>query len=84
VLLSSSSDVDDLVPTLVAFQIEWNKIRARARAARFDAGGRTSHAAHAVGDRRGAAGPFGHTQILTDRSLIIYRNVSRPAREMKA
>ena len=32
-LLSSSSDVDDLVPTLVAFQIEWNKIRARARAA---------------------------------------------------
>jgi hypothetical protein len=32
VLLSSSSDVDDLVPTLVAFQIEWNKIRARARA----------------------------------------------------
>ena len=33
VLLSSSSDVDDLVPTLVAFQIEWNKIRIRARAA---------------------------------------------------
>jgi hypothetical protein len=33
VLLASSSDVDDLVPTLVAFQIEWNKIRARTRAA---------------------------------------------------
>jgi hypothetical protein len=32
VLLASSSDVDDLVPTLVAFQIEWNKIRVRQRA----------------------------------------------------
>jgi hypothetical protein len=32
VLLASSSDVDDLVPTLVAFQIEWNKIRVKARA----------------------------------------------------
>src|SRR5579863_819325 len=29
VLLASSSDVDDLVPTLVAYQIEWNKIRLR-------------------------------------------------------
>src|SRR6516164_5343817 len=33
VLLASQSDVDDLVPTLVAFQIEWNKIRVRMRAA---------------------------------------------------
>jgi hypothetical protein len=33
VLLASASDVDDLVPTLVAFQIEWNKIRVRERAA---------------------------------------------------
>ena len=33
VLLASSSDVDDLVPTLVALQIEWNKIRIRMRAA---------------------------------------------------
>ena len=33
VLLASSSDVDDLVPTLVAFQIEWNKIRVHQRAA---------------------------------------------------
>jgi hypothetical protein len=29
VLLASSSDVDDLVPTLVAYQIEWKKIRLR-------------------------------------------------------
>jgi hypothetical protein len=33
VLLASASDVDDLIPTLVAFQIEWNKIRLRQRAA---------------------------------------------------
>jgi hypothetical protein len=33
VLMASASDVDDLVPTMVAFQIEWNKIRVKARAA---------------------------------------------------
>ena len=27
VLIASASDVDDLIPTLVAFQIEWNKLR---------------------------------------------------------
>src|SRR5437588_4727804 len=26
VLIASKSDIDDLVPTLVAFQIEWNKL----------------------------------------------------------
>jgi hypothetical protein len=38
VLLASSSDVDDVVPTLVALQIEWNKIRVRARAAGWPPG----------------------------------------------
>jgi hypothetical protein len=33
VLLASASDVDDLIPTLVAFQIEWNKLHVRERAA---------------------------------------------------
>ena len=33
VLLASASDVDDLIPTLVAFQIEWNKLHVRQRAA---------------------------------------------------
>jgi hypothetical protein len=33
VLIASASDVDDLIPTLVAFQIEWNKIRVRQRTA---------------------------------------------------
>jgi hypothetical protein len=35
VLLASASDVDDLIPTLVAYQIEWNKLRVRMRAAGF-------------------------------------------------
>ncbi len=39
VLLASSSDVDDLVPTLVAFQIEWNKIRVRQRASGWPSAG---------------------------------------------
>jgi hypothetical protein len=30
--MASASDVDDLVPTLVAFQIEWNKMRVKLRA----------------------------------------------------
>jgi hypothetical protein len=38
VLLASASDVDDLVPTLVAFQIEWNKIRVRQRASGWPPG----------------------------------------------
>ncbi len=33
VLLASTSDLDDVIPTLVAYQIEWNKLRARLRAA---------------------------------------------------
>ena len=37
VLLASESDVDDLLPTLVAFQIEWNKITQRMRAAGWPA-----------------------------------------------
>jgi hypothetical protein len=38
VLLASSSDVDDLVPTLVAYQIEWNKIRLRLAGAASELG----------------------------------------------
>lgn len=31
VLIASASDVDDLIPTMVAFQIEWNKLHTRLR-----------------------------------------------------
>src|SRR5215216_4723973 len=33
VLLASTSDLDDLIPTLVAYQVEWNKLHAAVRAA---------------------------------------------------
>src|SRR4051794_12262788 len=33
VLLASSSDLDDVIPTLVAYQLEWNKLHALFRAA---------------------------------------------------
>jgi hypothetical protein len=45
VLLASASDLDDLLPTLVALQIEWNKIRVRQRAAGWQ---------EIVGDREAA------------------------------
>jgi uncharacterized protein DUF6909 len=32
VLLASTSDLDDLIPTLVAYQVEWNKLNAAIRA----------------------------------------------------
>src|ERR671925_1249581 len=38
VLLASASDLDDLIPTLVAYQIEWNKLRLRLRAADWPPG----------------------------------------------
>src|SRR5919202_1124710 len=39
VLLASGSDLDDLIPTLVAYQVEWNKLHATLRGTeRFDTG----------------------------------------------
>ena len=40
VLLASASDLDDLIPTLVAYQIEWNKLRAAAARADWPPGER--------------------------------------------
>ena len=36
VLIASASDVDDLIPTMVAFQIEWNKLTLALRASGID------------------------------------------------
>ncbi|HWT22678.1 MAG TPA: hypothetical protein VN213_04155 [Solirubrobacteraceae bacterium] len=41
VLLASASDLDDLVPTLVAYQIEWNKLRVRLRTSDWPTDGDT-------------------------------------------
>jgi hypothetical protein len=45
VLLASASDLDDLIPTLVAFQIEWNKLRLRLRSADWPLEGEVPDAA---------------------------------------
>jgi hypothetical protein len=42
VLIASASDVDDLIPTLVAFQIEWNKLGQMVRTAALDDDGATA------------------------------------------
>ena len=36
VLIASTSDIDDLVPTLVAYQIEWNKLHASLQDVELD------------------------------------------------
>jgi hypothetical protein len=41
VLLASSSDLDDLIPTLVAYQLEWNKLRQRLKATGWPEDGAT-------------------------------------------
>jgi hypothetical protein len=38
VLLASTSDLDDLIPTLVAYQVEWNKLHMLARGVELAAG----------------------------------------------
>jgi hypothetical protein len=45
VLLASASDLDDVIPTLVAYQIEWNKLRVRLRANDWPRAGETPEAA---------------------------------------
>jgi hypothetical protein len=45
VLLASASDLDDLVPTLVAYQIEWTKLRLRLRTSDWPPEGDTIDAA---------------------------------------
>jgi hypothetical protein len=51
VLLASSSDLDDLIPTLVAYQIEWNKMRVLLRQAELA----DSHDAAELADVLGGA-----------------------------
>jgi hypothetical protein len=48
VLLASVSDLDDLIPTLVAYQVEWNKLHAAVRSAERPEGPEPDPAACAV------------------------------------
>jgi hypothetical protein len=61
--IASASDIDDLIPILTAYQIEWNKLRERLLAARIADVSDDSALAGALGDDaavarlRGALGP---------------------------
>jgi hypothetical protein len=61
--IASASDIDDLVPILTAYQIEWNKLRDRLLSARITDVGDDEALAAALGDAaavarlRGALGP---------------------------
>ena len=64
VFIASASDIDDLVPILTAYQIEWNKLRERLLSARITdvtrrRGARRARSATtpAVARLRGALGP---------------------------
>jgi hypothetical protein len=69
--IASASDIDDLVPILTAYQIEWNKLRDRLLNARIDDVRDDDALAEALGDAtavarlRGALGP-GSSDILGD------------------
>src|SRR5689334_7635849 len=49
VLLASTSDLDDVIPTLVAYQLEWNKLHALFRAASLPDDPEPEDVAQAVG-----------------------------------
>ncbi|MBS1120985.1 MAG: hypothetical protein H6Q90_3213 [Deltaproteobacteria bacterium] len=63
VFIASGSDIDDLVPILTSYQIEWNKVRERLLSARISDVSDDTALANALGDEaavvrlRGALGP---------------------------
>jgi hypothetical protein len=69
--IASASDIDDLVPILTAYQIEWNKLRERLLAARISDVDDDGALADALGGQvdverlRGALGPSS-SEILRD------------------
>jgi hypothetical protein len=69
--IASASDIDDLVPIVTAYQIEWNKLRERLLTARISDVTDDTALASALGDDaavarlRGALGPRS-SAILTD------------------
>ncbi|MDX2091712.1 MAG: hypothetical protein SFX73_27880 [Kofleriaceae bacterium] len=63
VFIASASDIDDLVPIVTAYQIEWNKLRERLLAAKLTGGADDAALEEALGGPdevarlRGALGP---------------------------
>lgn len=81
VFIASASDIDDLVPILTAYQIEWNKLRERLLAARISDVANDEELAQALGAAepvlrlRGALGPRSndilHDMISHDCDLFV-------------
>jgi hypothetical protein len=59
--VASSSDLDDVIPCLVAFQIEWNKLHVRLEALARAPGGGGAGADAPPGGRGGRGGPPGES-----------------------
>lgn len=63
VFVASASDIDDIIPIVTAYQLEWNKLRARLQNARISDVSDDDALASALGDAegvlrlRGALGP---------------------------
>jgi hypothetical protein len=53
--IASASDIDDLVPILTSYQIEWNKLRERLLVARISDVTDDAALANAIGDEAGVA-----------------------------
>ena len=81
VFIASASDIDDLVPILTAYQIEWNKLRERLLSARISDVANDEALAQALGAAepvlrlRGALGPRSndilHDMISHDCDLFV-------------
>lgn len=73
--IASASDIDDLVPILTAYQIEWNKLRDRLLSARISDVADDTALAGALGDDaavarlRGALGPRSNDIL---RDMIVH------------
>ena len=66
VLLASTSDLDDAIPTLVAYQLEWNKLHALLRAAELPEDARSPRTRRGV--RRLRGGLDARARVLAGRA----------------
>src|SRR5205823_3473606 len=84
VLIASKSDIDDLVPTVVAFQIEWNKLHRALQ----EAGNSDEEARQAAGatpdDWRRLREARGPSQLRVARELRVLRRTSEVRRQRRA
>ena len=79
VLLASTSDLDDAIPTLVAYQLEWNKLHALLRAAELPPEPEPLDVAER--DRRLRGGLDARARVLAGRACGVRRRGPRAQAE---